>query len=95
MRFPTRERVARATEDEVIGVGFSTHKAEYVLGLPEARTDLDEKPFSRDEEVKARIVASAGSAKWTADWFLAPPRTPERMAGGRPRTAQGSERVLW
>ena len=37
--FPTRERVARATEDELIGVGFSTRKAEYVVGL--ARSDLD------------------------------------------------------
>jgi len=31
--FPKRERVARATEDELIGVGFSTRKAEYVVGL--------------------------------------------------------------
>ena len=29
--FPKRERVARASEDELIGVGFSTRKAEYVL----------------------------------------------------------------
>jgi len=69
--FPTRERVAQATEDELTGVGFSTRKAEYVLGL--ARSDLDLEPLAElpDEEVTARLVAIRGLGEWTADWFLA------------------------
>ncbi len=69
--FPTRERVAQATEDELIGVGFSTRKAEYVVGL--ARSDLDLDPLAQlpDEEVTARLIAIRGLGEWTADWFLA------------------------
>jgi 3-methyladenine DNA glycosylase/8-oxoguanine DNA glycosylase len=37
--FPTRERVALAGEDELMVLGFSRRKAEYVLGI--ARADLD------------------------------------------------------
>jgi DNA-3-methyladenine glycosylase II len=69
--FPTRERVAAATEDELIGVGFSTRKAEYVVGL--ARSDLDLEALAQlpDEEVTSRLVAIRGLGEWTADWFLA------------------------
>ena len=69
--FPTRERVAGATEAELIGVGFSTRKAEYVLGL--ARSDLELEALAQlpDEEVTARLVAIRGLGEWTADWFLA------------------------
>ena len=35
--FPTRERIAAATEDELVEVGFSRRKAEYVIGLARAR----------------------------------------------------------
>ena len=69
--FPARERVARASEDELLAVGFSTRKAEYVLGL--ARSDLDLHALAElpDEEVTARLVALRGLGEWTADWFLA------------------------
>ena len=69
--FPTRERVARATEDELIGVGFSTRKAEYVVGLARSDLDLDALAELPDEEVTARLVAIRGLGEWTADWFLA------------------------
>jgi DNA-3-methyladenine glycosylase II len=69
--FPTRERVARATEDEVIRVGFSTRKAEYVVGLARSDLDLDVLAELPDEEVTARLVAIRGLGAWTADWFLA------------------------
>ena len=46
-------------------------KAEYVVGLARADLDLDELAPLPDEEVKARLVASAGLGEWTADWFLA------------------------
>ena len=69
--FPTRERVAQATEDELFGVGFSNRKAEYVVGLARSDLDLDELASLPDEEVTARLVALRGLGEWTADWFLA------------------------
>ena len=69
--FPTRERVAQATEDELIGVGFSTRKAEYVVGLARSELDLDALAQLPDDEVTARLVAIRGLGEWTADWFLA------------------------
>ena len=69
--FPERERVARATEDELFALGFSTRKAEYVIGLARSDLDLDELAELPDEEVTARLVALRGLGEWTADWFLA------------------------
>jgi DNA-3-methyladenine glycosylase II len=69
--FPIRERVARATEAELIGVGFSGRKAEYVLGLARSDLDLDALGALPDDEVTARLVALRGLGEWTADWFLA------------------------
>ena len=69
--FPARQRVAQATEAELIGVGFSTRKAEYVLGLARSDLDLDALAELPDEEVTARFVAIRGLGEWTADWFLA------------------------
>ncbi len=69
--FPTRERLARASEQEIVEVGFSRRKAEYVVAL--ARSDLDLAALAGlpDEEVKARLTAQRGFGEWTADWFLA------------------------
>lgn len=69
--FPTRRRLAAASEDDLLAVGFSRRKAEYVVGL--ARSDLDLGALAElpDEEVKARLVAVRGLGEWTADWFLA------------------------
>ncbi len=69
--FPTRERLARAKEDDLFALGFSRRKAEYVVGL--ARSDLDLGALAElpDDEVKARITAVRGLGEWTADWFLA------------------------
>ena len=69
--FPTRERVAQATEAELVGVGFSNRKAEYVVGLARSDLDLDGLAALPDEEVSARLVALRGLGEWTADWFLA------------------------
>ena len=60
-----------ATEEELIGVGFSTRKAEYVVGLARGDLDLDALAQLPDEEVTARLVAVRGLGEWTADWFLA------------------------
>jgi DNA-3-methyladenine glycosylase II len=69
--FPARERVGAASEEELVTLGFSRRKAEYVVGL--ARSDLDLDPLAElsDDEVKARLVALRGLGEWTADWFLA------------------------
>jgi DNA-3-methyladenine glycosylase II len=69
--FPTRERVAYATEDELMMLGFSRRKAEYVLGVARADIDFDQLAALPDEDVKARLTALRGIGEWTADWFLA------------------------
>jgi DNA-3-methyladenine glycosylase II len=69
--FPERERVAGATEDELFALGFSTRKAEYVVGLARSDLDLDELAALSDDEVRSRLVALRGLGEWTADWFLA------------------------
>ncbi len=69
--FPSRARLAAAAEADLVAVGFSRRKAEYVVGL--ARSDLDLEALARlpDAEVKERLVAQRGLGEWTADWFLA------------------------
>ncbi len=69
--FPTRERLAAAAEDELLAVGFSRRKAEYVVGLARSDLDLGELGGLEDDEVRARIVALRGLGPWTAEWFLA------------------------
>jgi DNA-3-methyladenine glycosylase II len=69
--FPTRERLAAASEEEIVTVGFSRRKAEYVVSLARSELDLEALAALPDEEVKARIVAQRGLGEWTADWFLA------------------------
>ena len=69
--FPTRERLARASEEELTALGFSRRKAEYVLGLARAELDFDALALLPDEEVKERITSLRGLGEWSADWFLA------------------------
>ena len=69
--FPTEQRLRRATADELVAVGFSGRKAEYVLGLATARLDYAALARLPDEEIKAALTALRGVGEWTADWFLA------------------------
>jgi DNA-3-methyladenine glycosylase II len=69
--FPRRERLAEATEAELLALGFSRRKAEYTIGLARSALDLHALAALPDEEVKARITAVRGLGEWTADWFLA------------------------
>jgi len=69
--FPTRERMALARDDELVALGFSRRKAEYVIGLARSGLDLDGLALLSDADVKARLVAQRGVGEWTADWFLA------------------------
>jgi DNA-3-methyladenine glycosylase II len=69
--FPSRARLAAASEEDIVSVGFSRRKAEYVVGLARSDLDLGGLALLADEEVKERIVAVRGLGEWTADWFLA------------------------
>ena len=69
--FPPRERLAAASEEELVAVGFSRRKAEYVVGLARSELDLAELALLPDAEVKERLTALRGLGEWTADWFLA------------------------
>lgn len=69
--FPTRERLAVADPQELVAVGFSQRKAEYVVGLATSDVDLDALASLPDAEVKTQLVAQRGLGEWTADWFLA------------------------
>jgi DNA-3-methyladenine glycosylase II len=69
--FPTRERVGEARPEELVALGFSGRKAEYVVGLAQADLDFSALAVLPDHEVKAALVALAGIGEWTAEWFLA------------------------
>lgn len=69
--FPTRERLAGAREEELVEVGFSRRKAEYVVGLARSPLELGALADLPDDEVRARLVALRGIGEWTAEWFLA------------------------
>ena len=69
--FPTRERLASASEEELFSLGFSRRKAEYVVGLARSDLDLGGLALLPDEDVKEQLTALRGLGEWTADWFLA------------------------
>jgi hypothetical protein len=93
--FPTRERIASATEDELTELGFSRRKAEYVLGVAPRRPGLRR---ARGSFRRRRKGADHGAARAGRVECGLVPRPPPRQAGGlarrRPRPAQGSARVL-
>jgi 3-methyladenine DNA glycosylase/8-oxoguanine DNA glycosylase len=69
--FPPRERLAAASEEELISLGFSRRKAEYTVALARSDIDLAALALLPDDEVKAQLTALRGLGEWTADWFLA------------------------
>jgi DNA-3-methyladenine glycosylase II len=69
--FPTRERIASVAETELVALGFSRRKAEYVTGLARSELDFDGLAALEDDEIRARLVAVRGLGPWTAEWFLA------------------------
>jgi 3-methyladenine DNA glycosylase/8-oxoguanine DNA glycosylase len=69
--FPTRERIAAATEEELFQVGFTRRKAEYAVALARSELDLGALATLEDDEVRARITSLRGLGPWTAEWFLA------------------------
>jgi DNA-3-methyladenine glycosylase II len=69
--FPTRDRLARVEESELVQVGFSRRKAEYVVGLARSELDLDRLAGLDDDAVAGIVTAQRGLGRWSADWFLA------------------------
>jgi DNA-3-methyladenine glycosylase II len=69
--FPTRELVARLRPRELLVVGFSRKKAEYLIELARSDLDLDVLAALPDDDVIATLTAVPGLGRWTADWFLA------------------------
>jgi 3-methyladenine DNA glycosylase/8-oxoguanine DNA glycosylase len=69
--FPGRETLAAAREEELVALGFSRRKAEYVVGLARSDLDLDALASLPDDEVRTRLVGMRGLGAWTAEWFLA------------------------
>ena len=69
--FPTRERVAAASPDDFLELGFSRTKVAYVLGLARSDLDLDALAALEDDAVVAALTALPGLGRWTADWYLA------------------------
>ena len=69
--FPTRECLADAGEHELVALGFSRRKSEYVVGLARSSLDLGALASLPDDDVRGRIVALRGLGEWTAEWFLA------------------------
>jgi DNA-3-methyladenine glycosylase II len=69
--FPEEKRLRRVAPDELVTLGFSHRKAEYVVGLAAADLDYAALATLPDEEVKATLTSVRGLGEWTADWFLA------------------------
>lgn len=69
--FPTRTLVATLDPSDLVALGFSLRKAEYVVGVARSALDLEGLAPLSDSEVAARIRAERGLGEWTADWFLA------------------------
>jgi len=69
--FPSQDALETASPEELVELGFSRRKAEYVIGVAAARLDYDALAQLPDAEVKAQLVQVRGLGEWTADWFLA------------------------
>ncbi len=69
--FPTRERVAAATPEDFLELGFSRTKIAYVLGLARSDLDFDALAGLGDDEVLVALTSLPGLGRWTADWYLA------------------------
>ena len=69
--FPARERIASASEEELVAVGFTRRKAEYAVGLARSDVDLHALAALEDDDVRERITTLRGLGPWTAEWFLA------------------------
>ncbi|MDQ0220422.1 DNA-3-methyladenine glycosylase 2 family protein [Peribacillus cavernae] len=72
--YPTPERAAALTVEELREIQFSARKAEYIIGLSReiavGNLDLDELSKKTDQEIIETLVKIRGIGKWTAESFL-------------------------
>ena len=68
--FPTRERVAEASEDELRELGFSRSKARFAITIARSDIDFVELTSLADEEAVQCLTELAGVGRWTAEWYL-------------------------
>lgn len=85
--FPSRAALAEARPEELVALGFSRRKAEYVLELASASIDLDALSSASDDQVRATLLSLRGLGPWTGEWFLA-------RHLGRPRAWPAGDLVL-
>ncbi|EOV9527619.1 DNA-3-methyladenine glycosylase family protein [Bacillus cytotoxicus] len=72
--FPTSERVAKISIEELRGQKFSQRKAEYMIGLAkqivEGKLNLSKLEKQTEEEVSAQLLPVRGIGAWTVQNFL-------------------------
>ncbi len=69
--FPTPERIAALTEDDLKSAGLSRQKAHYVWGLARAELpSMAELEAMSDAEVVARLLPLKGIGRWTIEMLL-------------------------
>ncbi len=69
--FPARQALTAAEPADLVELGFSRRKADYVVSLARSPLDLEELAALPDGEVRRELTALPGLGEWTADWFLA------------------------
>jgi DNA-3-methyladenine glycosylase II len=72
--FPTPDRIALATGDELVALKFSRRKAEYVRDLATAvsrgHVDLEALRGLPHDEILEHLMAIRGIGRWTAEYVL-------------------------
>ena len=69
--FPTRERMAAASEEELVADGLLAPQGGVRRRARARRHRSRRAGLLPDDEVKAQLVALRGIGEWTAEWFLA------------------------
>jgi DNA-3-methyladenine glycosylase II len=64
-----RDRVAAATDDDLVGCGLSRPKLRYIRALAVAKLDYAALAELPDEAVVATLVALPGIGRWTAEVY--------------------------
>ncbi len=72
--FPSAERLARASKEELMAFGLSQRKSEYIKDLAskvaEGSMDLNELKDMSDEDARSSIISLRGFGQWSADYIL-------------------------
>ncbi len=69
--FPARAAIADVGPADLVELGFSRRKADYVVAVARSDVDLEALGKLPDDEIRAVLTALPGIGDWTVDWFLA------------------------